>query len=111
MCLIFCRKKSYSLVRHVICFVMESVIRLGGVASRPRVIVDGVLYWVADNEFDCAPEDPGTYEGDHGKPHVESGYNMNKWCARSCERSKILGKNEEVSKSKLTDFSKRICIE
>ena len=38
-----------------------------------------------------APKDPGTYEGGEGKPLDASGKpeNMNKWCARECERSSL----------------------
>lgn len=82
-----------------------------GTSSRPRVTINGLLHWVADNEFDKAPDDPGTYEGRDGKPHVETPSDMNKWCARSCERSRIIDKNEEVHASQLIDFNKRICIE
>lgn len=82
-----------------------------GVPSRPRVKVDGEEYWVADNEFDNAPDDPGTYEGCDGKPMIRSGRDMNKWCARCCERSNIVGINEPMAKSALRDFSQRILLE
>jgi len=36
-----------------------------------------------------APEDPGTYEGSDAKP-LDSVHN--RWCARECERSKLLDK-------------------
>lgn len=82
-----------------------------GVPSRPCVMVDGKKYWVADNEFDNAPDDPGTYEGKDGKPIINSGHDMNKWCARACERSIIVGIKEPMLKSNLRDFSKRILLE
>ena len=34
-----------------------------------------------------APEDPGTYEGGYAKPLNKT---HNKWCARECERSKLV---------------------
>ncbi len=43
-----------------------------------------------------APDDPGTYEGEHGKPdwQIQTPDKLNKWCVRECERSAIreLGK-------------------
>ena len=37
-----------------------------------------------------APDDPGTYEGGHGKPaRPYPPDRHNKWCARECERSRI----------------------
>ena len=82
-----------------------------GLPSRPRVNIDGKEYWVADNEFEYAPDDPGTYEGADGKPMIRSGRDMNKWCARACERSLIIDVNEKCLKSNLLDFSKRVCID
>lgn len=82
-----------------------------GIASRPRVKVDGKEYWVADNEFEYAPHDPGTYEGCDGKPMIRTGRDMNKWCARSCERSRIIPLNESLDKSKLPNWDSRKEIE
>jgi hypothetical protein len=37
---------------------------------------------------ELAPEDPGTYEGGHGKPLPPyPPEKHNKWCVRECERS------------------------
>lgn len=68
---------------------------------------DGDDYaFLADDELGEAPSNPLCWEGGHGKPeNVTSGEDMNKWCSRACERSKIteLGKPIE-----LHDFSKRL---
>jgi hypothetical protein len=42
--------------------------------------------YLADYELGKAPADPGTYEGDHGKPPPDQKLES-KWCARECERS------------------------
>ena len=65
-----------------------------GISNRPNEQLsedeDDYVY-LADRELGDAPEDPGTYEGDHGKPFAHSfeshSEGMNKWCARECERS------------------------
>ena len=60
--------------------------------------------WLADDELPEAPEDPQTYEGGQAKPtHREE--RLNKWCARECERSKMVKCNEDFS---LFDFSIRV---
>jgi hypothetical protein len=74
--------------------------------NRPRINFDDVddHVWLADNEVDEeAPKNPGTYEGGQGKP-FEPTYH-NKWCARQCERSNIVGVGEEIA---CLDFSHRI---
>lgn len=53
-----------------------------GMNSRP--VDDNDEFW-HDNVLGEAPEDPGTYEGDEGKPKKDE--KMNKWCFRECERS------------------------
>ncbi len=78
-----------------------------GIASRPRVTIEGKEYWVSDEEFAYAPEDPGTYEGCDGKPFITSGRDMNKWCARACERSCIIPCSEKFSVSQLPNWDKR----
>ncbi len=65
-----------------------------GISQRPRVILsndEDDFYYVPDGELGTAPIDPGTYEGDHGKPDPGDGSDrINKWCVRECERSSIL---------------------
>lgn len=58
---------------------------------------------LADGELGVAPDDPGTYEGGHAKPHVPS-ERLNKWCARECERCLIVEDNEDFE---LRDYSVR----
>jgi len=41
--------------------------------------------YLADSELGEAPDDPGTYEGDEGKPTSADQF-PNKWCIRECER-------------------------
>lgn len=66
-----------------------------GINNRPKIVLtegdDDDYYYVPDGELGTAPEDPGTYEGFHGKPHPSEGPDrMNTWCARECERSMFL---------------------
>jgi hypothetical protein len=61
------------------------------------------IAWLADDELGEAPADPGTREGGQAKP--AGPHDMNKWCARECERSGIFMAGEEV---KLRDFSHRL---
>jgi len=49
-----------------------------------------------------APIDPGTYEGGWKKPEDKQ---MNKWCARECERSSMFYDDKAII---LPNFSKRI---
>lgn len=58
--------------------------------------------YLADDEVGDAPADPGTYEGRDGKPGSPA--DMNKWCARECERSAIVEEGRLV----LPDFSRRV---
>ena len=80
-----------------------------GKSSRPTVTLsNGDEYWVSDSDFDVAPQDPGTYEGGYGKADFKNGREMNKWCARECERSVVVDKGENPPPKLLTDFSKRV---
>ena len=60
-----------------------------GISQRPKIQLsedeDDVVF-LADDELNDAPDDPGTYEGQHGKPSSAL-YFPNKWCVRECERS------------------------
>ena len=58
---------------------------------------------LADGELGDAPADPGTYEGGHAKP--DGPHQMNKWCARECERSVVVGRGAEII---LPDFTHRL---
>lgn len=74
--------------------------------SRPQEMMsedEDDWVWLSDEELGEAPEDPGTYEGGHGKdPH--SG---NKWCIRECERCVMSMPGESDKPLKLRDLSKR----
>jgi hypothetical protein len=61
---------------------------------------------LADDELPDAPENPGTYEGDEGKPRTPE-QRLNKWCARECERSVIIDDVFPVKDFELPDFSQR----
>jgi hypothetical protein len=78
-----------------------------GLNCRPKVELDPSdpddVAWLADDELGDAPQDPGTYEGGHAKP--EGPHEMNKWCARECERSEIFDEGKEVT---ARDFSQRM---
>lgn len=80
-----------------------------GVNNRPRESFDPKepddYAFLADNELDVAPVNPGTYEGGHPKPRIESERLNSKWCARECERSKITDPGAQI---KLDDYSQRV---
>jgi hypothetical protein len=63
---------------------------------------------LADDDLGEAPEDPGTYEGDHAKP-IYDDEKLNKWCCRECERSVMIEKTTDKNDyaSLLRDFSVR----
>lgn len=62
------------------------------------------IEWLSDEELSEAPANPGTYEGDEAKP-TYSEERLNKWCARECERSRIVDPCEDF---KLHDWTKRV---
>ena len=59
------------------------------------------IQWTKATTMD--PVDPGTYEGEHGKPRTKEA-RLNKWCARECERSVIVDPGIPIE---LHDFSQR----
>jgi len=76
-----------------------------GISTRPRTRLsdeEDDIEWHSDNELGDAPEDPGTYEGGHGKPINDF---LNKWCVRECERSILVKHCENFD---LPDWSGRI---
>lgn len=87
-----------------------------GIQQRPRHNFDPSnpddYAYLADGEIPGdAPANPGTYEGGDGKPEAEDiarhGADvMNRWCARQCERSLLLHREED--RAMLPDFSKRV---
>jgi hypothetical protein len=75
-----------------------------GISQRQKVVFDPSepddFAWLADDELGEAPAAPGTYEGGHSKP--DGPHDMNKWCARECERSAMFSPGEEVKPRDLT---------
>lgn len=62
-----------------------------GIADRPRVDdVDLDSPMLPDDQLGTAPTDLGTYEGGDTKPVGDAPDRQNRWCARSCERSRML---------------------
>ena len=49
-----------------------------------------------DSVLERAPNDPGTSEGDHGKPWGDQHIKLNKWCVRECERSATVPVGEDL---------------
>ena len=77
-----------------------------GINNRPRIEFgeDDDFAYLADSELDTAPEDTGIYEGGHAKPRHPA-EQLNKWCARECERSGLYEPGEEI---KLNSFAERV---
>lgn len=78
-----------------------------GINGRPSVTFDPEeeddTAWLSDGELGEAPACTGVWEGGHGKP--SGPHEMNKWCARECERSGIFEEGEEIQ---LSDFTTRV---
>jgi len=84
-----------------------------GIGSRPSVQLselEDAFEWLSDTELGIAPIDPGTYEGSDGKP-THDGEQLNRWCARECERSSIDRRTigNTVRNIVLRDFNRRVC--
>ena len=80
-----------------------------GVSQRPRQQLsdnpdDYVMF--SDDELGEAPENPGTYEGGHGKPRPGD-YKPNKWCVRQCERCAMSSPGKSHLPLEIPDFTKR----
>jgi len=95
--------------RKMILFCDGKCEKAWGASSRPKIQLsetdENDYCYLADDELGIAPEDPGTYEGldMEGKPTCDGG-EMNRWCARECERSSI---NDLLGEIEIKDFSKR----
>lgn len=78
-----------------------------GLNGRPKIDFDpdepDDYAFMADCELGEAPACTGVWEGGHGKP--SGPHEMNKWCARECERSGIFEHGEPVV---LSDYSVRL---
>lgn len=83
-----------------------------GLNSRPRIGLSSNVddyAWLADDELGEAPADPGTHEGGHIKPSsVRRPEDMNKWCARECERCVMSSPGQSKEPLALRDFSRRV---
>lgn len=78
-----------------------------GISNRPKIQLSDDIddyEYLSDGELETAPENPGTYEGECGKPTSPT-EKLNKWCARECERSEMPRDGEWFQ---LPDFSKKI---
>jgi len=62
--------------------------------------------WLSDTELGEAPADPGTYEGDSGKPLSPDAF-PTKWCVRECERCASSHLGESGLPLALPDLSRR----
>jgi hypothetical protein len=75
-----------------------------GINERPKKQLDNNdpddYYFLPDQKLGIAPSISKYEECDKNKPVKDE---LNKWCVRQCERSKIFNLNEEI---KLPDFSK-----
>lgn len=83
-----------------------------GINRRPFIQLDenneDDIAFLADNELDIAPVNPGTYEGGEGKPLSKEDA-LNRWCVRECERCSVLKTHSEANVSLVPkDFSVRI---
>lgn len=72
--------------------------------TSPNSLAEDDFEYFSDDELGEAPEVSDIEEGDHNKPvYLIDAHN--KWCARECERSVIIGLGE---KAILPDFSQRL---
>jgi len=79
-----------------------------GIQLRPRVQAGDGIAWLSDADLGEAPADPGTYEGDQGKPmRVTGPQDLNRWCVRQCERCVGTPYGEPDAPLALRDFSQR----
>lgn len=80
-----------------------------GINQRPYIQLsdnENDIAWLADDELDNAPDDPGTYEGGYGKP-ASAKFFPNKWCVRECERCAMSKPGEWNLPLIVKDYSKR----
>ena len=90
--------------QRVMCICDGRCDKAWGISHRPHVQLGSHVddtAMLADQELGEAPVDPGTYEGDHGKPTDKQ---HNKWCVRECERSRL---ETDVELTLPRDFSVR----
>ena len=78
-----------------------------GINRRPKIQLSDDIddyEWLSDRELEDAPLEVDTSEGGDTKPKTKE-ERLNKWCARECERSKIVKNNEDFE---LLDFNTRV---
>jgi hypothetical protein len=86
--------------KHVFLVCDGRCLKAWGLDNRPTAQLstdEDDIEWLADDELGDAPEDPGTIENADRKPLM--GGPHNRWCARECERSRIVD---------VRDYSKRV---
>lgn len=82
-------------------YYMEPGIPPRELKDKERPVDDGDYLYLADGVLGKAPANPDTYEGGEGKPYQgrlnqANAHLMNKWCARECERSVIVGNDKKI---------------
>lgn len=82
--------------------------RNGGRPSVQNSVDEDDYAYLADSEIDEAPIHPGTYKGDHTKPHAAKGPDdINTWCVHECERAWLSPPGKPYATPELPDFSVR----
>ena len=92
--------KAWGINRRPRLYFQESLVEPRALTKDEEPRNDDDYVYVGDNELPTAPADPGTYEADEAKPSAVpliDPSRMNKWCARECERSKIVPAGESIS--------------
>ena len=101
------KKEIFCYGNNVIVACDEKCNKAWGINNRPKKVLDkdnpDDYAFLSDTELGEAPQDPGTYEGGHGKPSTPE-EKPNKWCIRECERMELFKPTETIT---LRDFSKR----
>jgi len=78
-------------------------------AERNKMANPDDYAYLADDELETAPADPGSYEGGHAKPRDARGPDdINKWCVRECERAWMSPPGQPDAVPDLPDFSARL---
>ncbi len=80
-----------------------------GINNRPKIEFDPYepddYAFLADDKLGIAPACTGIWEGGDGKPVLPQ-QRLNKWCARECERHRLVDITKGVVEIDLPDYSK-----